>query len=429
VNECSRILAGARFALTALALSLALTPADAGALPGPTLTEPADALGASVVCSGDPGASAAAPVLLVHGTFGDAGYWSGNLADALPRDRHPVCSLTTPGRQFIDAQRSTEYVVNAIRVVFGRAGRRIAVVTHSQSGLLATLALRFWPDLADRVSDFVGLAGIYENGDAAAAALCQAACPPAGWQISPGSSLLEAFARKPPYRGPAYTSIATADDLLVTPQPSASHLSAGRNITLQDICPERVVEHMTIAFDALAYALVRDAIEHDGPADPARVSRAMCRRWLLPGADPTRFVEEVARAAPFFPQYPNGARDGEPPLRCYLDPACPKRRLLPRVVGSITRARSGHVTLHGRVVLPSGALDQCAGSVRVLAGRSGIRRQRSTVPVSYSCRFAARLPARVLRERTAALLRYGGSPELLPARVRLARSAQTRHMR
>lgn len=48
---------------------------------------------------------------------------------------------------------------------------------------------------------------------------------------------------------------------------------------LQDVCPGRPVEHFTILVDPLTARLVRDALDHRGPADPARLADA-CRTPL-----------------------------------------------------------------------------------------------------------------------------------------------------
>jgi hypothetical protein len=50
------------------------------------------------------------------------------------------------------------------------------------------------------------------------------------------------------------------------------------NILLQDVCPGRFVDHVTIGLtDALAFALVVDAISNPGPADVQRAGgSALC---------------------------------------------------------------------------------------------------------------------------------------------------------
>ena len=71
-----------------------------------------------------------------------------------------------------------------------------------------------------------------------------------------------------------------------------------------------------------------DALDHDGPADPARIPRSVCGELYMPGINPL----DVASFAPMFGALPSlvstelplvtlsGAPmvDAEPPLRCYV---------------------------------------------------------------------------------------------------------------
>ena len=71
---------------------------------------------------------------------------------------------------------------------------------------------------------------------------------------------------------------------------SSLHAGRGaiRNIALQDVCPTATAEHLAIGtHDAVAYALVLDALAHPGPADPSRVPAAVCGQPFQSGVDPT----------------------------------------------------------------------------------------------------------------------------------------------
>ncbi|HVS41284.1 MAG TPA: lipase, partial [Candidatus Dormibacteraeota bacterium] len=79
-------------------------------------------------------------------------------------------------------------------------------------------------------------------------------------------------------------------------------------------------EHLAVGtYDPVAYAIAMDALTHDGPADPARVSRDVCAQTFMPGVDPTRFPGEYADAlgtiASELTNYPRVP--AEPPLRSY----------------------------------------------------------------------------------------------------------------
>lgn len=96
-----------------------------------------------------------------------------------------------------------------------------------------------------------------------------------------------------------------------------------RSVLIQDLCPgRRFVDgynHIYMAADAVAYELALDALDHPGPADPARVPPSACLKPIYDGFDYAGFgllLPELLNAPP-------GEKVGrEPPLRCYLDPAC-----------------------------------------------------------------------------------------------------------
>lgn len=124
-------------------------------------------------------------------------------------------------------------------------------------------------------------------------------------------------------RGPPYTSIYTLADEFVLPQPRASGLAGARNIAVQSVCPGRPVEHVVMTGDAVAYALVLDALGHPGPATASRVPFPTCLQLTMPGAD---LVGAAQGAAGFTAKQLAGAAcpspPSEPPLRCYLDGSC-----------------------------------------------------------------------------------------------------------
>lgn len=106
------------------------------------------------------------------------------------------------------------------------------------------------------------------------------------------------------------------------PQPAAGRLPGAPTILLQRVCPVRATEHGTILADALAHALVLDALAHDGPAAPARISRTLCLQQNTSGID-------LVGAAPFYRTLAslgigilNVATwvDEEPPLPAYAEP-------------------------------------------------------------------------------------------------------------
>jgi hypothetical protein len=57
-----------------------------------------------------------------------------------------------------------------------------------------------------------------------------------------------------------------------------------------------VAEHLSMGTtDPVGYALVLDAITHDGPGNPARISPSVCSRALMPGVNPLTLPLNGAR--------------------------------------------------------------------------------------------------------------------------------------
>ncbi|MES2488209.1 MAG: alpha/beta fold hydrolase [Pseudomonadota bacterium] len=238
-------------------------------------------------------------VLLVHGTFtaGQEQYeW--NYIPLLSARGYDVCTVTYPNRGLGDQQISAEYVVNALRRLHARTGRKLAMIGHSQGVSVPRWALRWWPSARNAVDDFILQAGPNHGTVIADPSLLLASLglpvPPLGAAIP---LLPEAFRQFPPYsqftqatnsvdETPGsidYTAIYTVTDELVQPVipvPTAA-LEYGQanphvtNLLIQDLCPLQIVDHVTIGtIDAVAFAIALDAIEHRGPADPQRAGGA-----------------------------------------------------------------------------------------------------------------------------------------------------------
>jgi pimeloyl-ACP methyl ester carboxylesterase len=274
-------------------------------------------------CTADVDAAVKTPVLLVHGTWSNTEEsFSWGYQRVLPQLGYPTCTVGLPGRALVDHQRSVEYVVHAIRRVAERSGRSIFVLGHSQGSVLAIHALRFWPDLAAKVEDFVGLAGLY-RGTQLADTLCRFVCPPANWQQRRDSLYTAAINLRPDPPGPSYTSIYTQFDTVASPSTETAPLEGASNILIQDLCPLRPVDHVGMLGDAVTFRLVIDALTNPGPADPTRAP-VNCTEIYMPGADVAAIPGAVASflaAVAATPLDPNNTPQ-EPPLRCYLDPAC-----------------------------------------------------------------------------------------------------------
>ncbi len=284
------------------------------------------------------------PVLLIHGTF-TAGWeqydWSyGPMLEEMGFD---VCMVTYPNRGLSDLQISAEYVVNAIRKVHAESGRKIAMVGHSQGGLMPRWALKWWPSVQPLIEDFVLQAapnhGTVGEGGNPVSDLWSGSTgmPEAFYQMQGDSNFITALNANDETPGDIdYTTLYTQYDELVQPVepvPSAA-LDWGienpkvRNILLQDVCPGYFADHVTIGItDAVAFSLTLDAILNPGPADIERAGGAdLCALLpIVPGiALPPDFLLYMTTALP--KSFENGMTDPhfsneEPELKPYAQNA------------------------------------------------------------------------------------------------------------
>lgn len=200
--------------------------------------------------------------------------------------------MTLPNHAMDDIQVSSEYVVAAVRTMAARTHRRVSIIGHSQGGLEPRWALRWWPDVRAHVSRYIGLASPNHGIDAADLCVSSGNCWPAVWQFAHGSKFLAALNSGSETPGTtAYTAVYTLTDELVQPAlpaPTAALARAANSstIAIQDICPGRPVNHIALMDDAVAYAIVLDALHSTRPAQAAHISRLTCAQVTMPGLTP-----------------------------------------------------------------------------------------------------------------------------------------------
>jgi triacylglycerol esterase/lipase EstA (alpha/beta hydrolase family) len=316
-------------AATPIGSAHAYAPVDQ---PGPPLDVPAAKLAAALVCSKGVDGAARAPVLLVPGTGATADdNYSWNYEPQFDKLGIPWCAVTFPSAGNNDIQVNGEYVVYAIRTMFARAGRRIAILGHSQGGMVPRWALRWWPDTRPMVDDVIGMAGT-NHGTTMAHADCPRGCIPADTQQASDSKFIPALnSGQETFPGISYTEIYSHTDEEVQPNldsngTSSLHGGGGRitNVAVQDICPTDTSEHLGLGtVDTAAYSLAIDALNNDGPADPSRIAASVCAQPLMPGINPATFPLDAGRAAFDVETSSGDSVMHEPPLACYVNAACP----------------------------------------------------------------------------------------------------------
>ncbi len=312
--------------------------------PGPPLSVPLAKLKAALQCGPGVTDAKAEPVLLNPATgVTPAQNYSWNWEPALDKLGIPWCTYTAPHSTLDDIETSGEYLVYAIRTMHALAGRRIAVMGHSQGGMSMRWALRFWPDTRSMVDDVIGFSGSNHGTTVLSPALCAAGCPPADWQQLAGSNFIQALnSRAETFPGISYTEVYTHTDEVVQPNsgpnPSAAVHTGGGMITdvaTQDICPRDVYEHLEIGtVDPVAYALAADALTDAGPADVARIPKSVCSQVVMPGINPSnaQTILQVLAALPGLSSVAVGPLAGattgapvvkaEPALDCYVFAVC-----------------------------------------------------------------------------------------------------------
>ena len=291
---------------------------------GPALNQPKVQLRSATDCQPRAELRAARRVvLLVHGTGEKKDEtWAWSYEPALRGDGFATCSVQLPDHGLGDFAVAAEYVVAAVRKASRRAGHPIAVIGYSQGGALPVWAAKFWPDVADRVTDLISLGGPFDGTQLANEVCAPGQCAPLAWQLRRGADHVAALRNAPLPQGVPVTSIFTQYDEIVRPQPGASSLPGATNVMLQDVCDADPSDHGLILGDPVAYALALDALTHRGPARPSRLPATTCQETFIPHGDAAGsyvYLQGMARFATFLTD-PQRWVDSEPPVPAYARP-------------------------------------------------------------------------------------------------------------
>jgi hypothetical protein len=179
----------------------------------------------------------------------------------------PYCYVITPGHSMGDIQVTSEYVVHAIREVQPAIGQQ-----RYESTFIKALN--------------------------------------SGGETFPGIDYTVAWTD--------YDQVLNPPGKPIGGEPT--RIDGATNIRLQDICPGNTADHVAIgSYDPVAYAIMIDALTHPGPADPARIDRAVCAQALPPHVDPVGFPVNYAKVwAEIWTQLTSSPKvDAEPALKAY----------------------------------------------------------------------------------------------------------------
>jgi hypothetical protein len=305
----------------------------------------------------------------------------------LRANRYPVCTVTLPDAGMGDIQIQAEYVVSSIRTMAARSGRSVSVVGVSQGGMLPRWALKWWPDVRSLVGDVIGLAPDNHGISPALAGVCNSPCPPATRQQLPGSQFLAALNGGDETPGRlSYSVISSATDINVPPpSPALIGEKDDSNTQVQEICPGREVDHAHIGYDAVAVALVLDALRRHGPARASRIPSTTCAKTYADPIDPGEVERQVAAGNQHFAaNYGRAGLTGaEPALMEYATQPAPQPtatlRMHPR------RLRAGRGTVVSFLVSGKSGRERWAlpGARLKVAGRKTItnRKGHASLPL------------------------------------------------
>ncbi|KAI9728642.1 MAG: hypothetical protein M1828_002748 [Chrysothrix sp. TS-e1954] len=248
--------------------------------------------------NGNPSSTTKA-VLLVHGT-GSTGSesWGQGYIPALTSAGYTPCYIDLPNRAMGDMQLSSSYIAYNLHAVSALAGNPVAVMGHSQANPDINWALHFWPSTHAVTSMYIGLSPDFSGvGLPGISDLCDLGpngelelCQPSLWQQAAGSHYYSAFAASSHASQIPTTVIWSLTDEVVVPPPLNAALPGADVIAVQELCPGRITDHLSMVIDSAGYALALDALGHGGKASLARVAPrigSVCTRLAAPGMDVT----------------------------------------------------------------------------------------------------------------------------------------------
>ena len=178
-------------------------------------------------------------MLLVPGYGGGTGGLE-QLADRLRAAGRQAAVVPLPGDGTGDLDAQAAALDVAVRSALAAGAPSVDLVGYSAGGVVARLWARNH-DGAARARRIVTLGSPHHGTDLAAVAglLAPGSCPPACQQLAPDSDLISGLnSGDETPDGPAWVSIWTSQDQVVTP-PDTARLDGARNVVVQRICPGR----------------------------------------------------------------------------------------------------------------------------------------------------------------------------------------------
>ncbi|QSZ34347.1 hypothetical protein DSL72_005938, partial [Monilinia vaccinii-corymbosi] len=209
--------------------------------------------------------------------------------------------LNVPHALLSDVQSNAEFVAYALQYLHALTSRSPAIVTWSQGSIDTQWAFKYWPSIPRITTDHIAISPDY-HGTTLAYVLCPGfrvrkdiPCPPAIIQQDYESNFIKTLRSN--NGSSAYvptTTVYSLTDEVVQPQEGSAASGfledvrgvGTSNIFLQHAClglpAGGIYGHAGVMYNPVAYALVKDALLHDGPGSLDRV-RDQCMNIVAPG--------------------------------------------------------------------------------------------------------------------------------------------------
>ncbi|KAL5364823.1 hypothetical protein BJX96DRAFT_179301 [Aspergillus floccosus] len=208
--------------------------------------------------------------------------------------------LNIPGNSLDDVQVNSEYVAYAINYLSGICNdSKIGVISWSQGGLDTQWAFKYWPSTRDVVQDFMPVSPDFHGSliGGACPGFASPTCTPAVLQQAYDTNLIHTL--RSHGGDSAYvptTTLYSSLDEIVQPQigtEASAYLQDIRavgvtNNQVQLVCPGQIAgsiyTHESMLVNPVAWAMVVDALTHDGPGQASRIDLdTVCGQFLPPG--------------------------------------------------------------------------------------------------------------------------------------------------
>ena len=242
-------------------------PSAAGRSSGPAQGLPGPAQGPPGPAQGPPG-----PVILVPGYGGSTGALD-VLASRIRATGRTATVLSLPGTGTGSLLADAALLTAAVNGDLRQGAPSVDVVGYSAGGVVALIWARR-DDGAASARRVITLGSPFHGTQLATAAeaLVPGACPAACQQLVPGSQLLDSLDVAHAAGLPAWMSLWTSDDQVVTP-PDSAMLPGALDVQVQSVCPAAIVSHSQLPTSPVVTAMVLQAL---GPGPLSRPTAADC---------------------------------------------------------------------------------------------------------------------------------------------------------